>query len=188
MFWSTNRLGNANTINAPTEGVINQIFTSLDEIPVSQQLWNSFRARGTGRDREESIDLFRTFLGFPPKFLSAQQLALGFQRLNDPRKSFVRQVPFTPSLKKVIYNTWQANDPLVHYTVEDLTDLEGRAVRRDLVDPPDRALDARIHNINKLNTRYRPWPSGNGADVSEYNVAFKDPLIRRSDDWQFPTN
>jgi hypothetical protein len=188
MFWSTNRLGNANTINAPTEGVINQIFTSLDEIPVSQQLWNSFRARGTGRDREESIDLFRTFLGFPPKFLSAQQLALGFQRLNDPRKSFVRQVPFTPSLKKVIYNTWQANDPLVHYTVEDLTDLEGRAVRRELVDPPDRALDGRIHNINKVNTRYRPWPSGNGADVSEYNVAFKDPLIRTSDDWQFPTN
>ena len=51
MFWSTNRLGNANNIAAPTEGIINQIFTSLDEIPVSQQLWNSFRARGTGRDR-----------------------------------------------------------------------------------------------------------------------------------------
>ena len=188
MFWSTNRLGNANTIHAPTEGVINQIFTSLDEIPVSQQLWNSFRARGTGRDREESIDLFRTFLGFPPKFMSAQQLALAFQRLKDPRKSFIRQVPFTPTLKKVIYNTWQANDPLVHYTVGDLTDLEGRAVRSELVDPPDRALDGRIHNIEKINTRYRPWPSGAGADVSEYNVAFKDPLIRRSDDWQFPTN
>jgi hypothetical protein len=188
MFWVTNRLGNANVITAPTEGVINQIFTSLDEIPVSQQLWNSFRARGTGRDREESIDLFRTFIGFPPKFLSAQQLALAYSRLNDPRKSFIRQVPFTPSLKKVIYNTWQANDPLVHYTVEDLTDLEGRAVRRELVDPPDRALDGRIHNIDKVNTRYRPWPSGNGADVSEYNVAVKDPLIRSSDDWQFPTN
>jgi hypothetical protein len=188
MFWLTNRLGNANVITAPTEGVINQIFTSLDEIPVSQQLWNSFRARGTGRDREESIDLFRTFLGFPPKYLSGQQLALGFQRLSDPRKSFVRQVPFTPSLKKIIYNTWQANDPLVHYTPTDLRDLEGRATRSELVDPPDRPLNNRIHNIGLMNARYRPWPTGNGGDISEYNIAFKDPLIRQSDDWQFPTN
>jgi hypothetical protein len=97
-------------------------------------------------------------------------------------------VPFTPSLKKVIYNTWQANDPLVHYTATDLTDLEQRANRSQLIDPPDRPIDDRVHNIGKINTRYRPWPSGNGSDVSEYNIAFKDPMIRRSDDWQFPTN
>jgi hypothetical protein len=188
MFWVTNRLGNSTMITAPTEGVINQIFTSLDEIPVSQRLWSSFRARGTGRDREESIDLFRTFIGFPPKYLTAQQLAIGYQRLNDPRKSFVRQVPFTPSLKKIIYNTWQANDPLVHYTKADLTDLEGRSTRRELVDPPDRPLNNRIHNIGLVNARYRPWPSGPGSDISEYDVSLKDPMIRSSDDWQFPTN
>ena len=188
MFWSTNRLGGGTQLTIPTEGVINQIFTSLDEIPVSQQLWSSFLGRGTGRDREEAVDLFRTFVGFPPRYLSGQALALGYQRLRDPRKSYVRQVPFTPSLKKVIYNTWQANDPLVHYTATDLTDLEQRANRSQLIDPPDRPIDDRVHNIGKINTRYRPWPSGNGADVSEYNIAFKDPMIRRSDDWQFPTN
>ena len=188
MFWVTNRLGGGNQITIPTEGVINQIFTSLDEIPVSQQLWSSFLGRGTGRDREEAVDLFRTFLGFPPRYLTGQALALGYQRLRDPRKSYVRQVPFTPSLKKVIYNTWQANDPLVHYTPSDLQDLEQRANQSQLIDPPDRPIDDRIHNIGKINTRYRPWPSGNGADISEYNIAFKDPMIRRSDDWQFPTN
>ena len=66
MFWSTNRLGGGTQLTIPTEGVINQIFTSLDEIPVSQQLWSSFLGRGTGRDREEAVDLFRTFVGSLP--------------------------------------------------------------------------------------------------------------------------
>jgi hypothetical protein len=43
-------------------------------------------------------------------------------------------------------------------------------------------------NLGLMNTRYRPW--GQVAQRSELNVdlARQDPMIRSSDDWNFPTN
>ena len=194
-FWSTNRLGGAQDVFAPTDGIISQIFASLGELPVSGQLWNSYVGRGAGRDREEAIDLFRAFLGFPPRYLSPNALSDAFQRLRDPRKSWVRQVPFTPSVRKAIYQTWQANDPLVHYTVEDLQDNEELASRSQFIMPGQNVPVQNLHNLGipgvspgQVNRRYRPWPSIQGAAGFSYNIAHKDPLIRQSDDWQFPTN
>jgi hypothetical protein len=194
-FWSTNRLGGVQDIFAPTEGVLSQIFASLGELPVSNQLWNSYVGRGAGRDREEAMDLFRAFLGFPPRFLSPNALSDAFQRLRDPRKSFVRQVPFTPSVRKSIYQTWQANDPLVHYMVEDLQDNEQLSSQSLFIMPGQRVPVQNLHNLGipgvspgQLNRRYRPWPAIQGAAPLSYNMAHKDPLVRQSDDWQFPTN
>ena len=194
-FWSTNRLGGVPDVFAPTEGVLSQIFVSLGEMPISSQLWNSYVGRGAGRDREEAMDLFRAFLGFPPRFLSPGALSDAFQRLRDPRKSFVRQVPFTPSVRKSIYLTWQANDPLVHYTVEDLQDNEQLAAQSLFIMPGQRVPVQNLHNLGipgeapgQVNQRYRPWPSILGASPISYNMAHKDPLIRQSDDWHFPTN
>lgn len=194
-FWSTNRFGGVQDVFAPTEGVLSQIYASLGELPVSSQLWNSYVGRGAGRDREEAMDLFRAFLGFPPRFLSPNALSDAFQRLRDPRKSWVRQVPFTPSVRKSIYLTWQANDPLVHYTVEDLQDNEQLSSQSLFIMPGQRVPAQNLHNLGipgespgAVNRRYRPWPDIQGAAPLSYNLAHKDPLIRQSDDWQFPTN
>lgn len=195
-FWSTNRVGGGTSdVFVPTEGVLSQIFASLGELPVSSQLWNSYVGRGAGRDREESMDLFRAFLGFPPRFLSPGALSDAFSRLRDPRKSWVRQIPFTPTVRKSIYQTWQANDPLVHYTVEDLEDNEQLASQSLFIMPGQRVPVQNLHNLGipgeapgQINRRYRPWPSIQGAAPFSYNMAHKDPLVRQSDDWQFPTN
>lgn len=186
-YWITNRLGYT---NAPTEGVMKQILVSLGVVEESD--WNSYLGRGAGRDREEAIDLFRAFLGFQPLRLSRNELTDAYNRLRDPRKSFRRQVPFSPSVRLVKYETLQANDPLVHYTFEDLKDNQQLVSRVRMLKPGQRVDD--LHNLGspgepgRKNQRYRPWPSTLAEAASQYNIAHKDPLIRRSDDWQFPTN
>lgn len=190
-YWSTNRSGHT---NAPTEGVMKQILVSLGEVEESD--WNSYVGRGAGRDREEAIDLFRAFLGFRPLYhLSFNQRAEptdAYNRLRDPRKSSRRQVPFSPSVRLVKYEALQANDPLVHYTFEDLKDNQQLVSRVRMLKPGQRADD--LHNLGspedpgRKNQRYRPWPSTLAEAANQYNIAHKDPLIRRSDDWQFPTN
>jgi hypothetical protein len=88
---------------------------------------------------------------------------------------------------------WQANDPLVHYHLEDLTDI-----RVATTNAPDLqvlgAQQTMTHksNLRLVNDRYSPWggrPGAGGAeDYFAYNLAVKDPLVRQSDDWDFPTN
>lgn len=186
-YWIANRLGHT---NAPTEGVMKQMLVSLGE--EGEPNWNSYVGRGAGRDREEAIDLFRAFLGFRPLSLSFNELADAYNRLRDPRKSFRRQVPFSPSVRLVKYETLQANDPLVHYTFEDLKDNQQLVSKVRMLKPGQAAVD--LHNLGSLgepgrkNQRYRPWPSTLAEAANQYNIAHKDPLIRRSDDWQFPTN
>lgn len=186
-YWIANRLGHT---NAPTKGVMKQILVSLGEVEESD--WNSYVGRGAGRDREEAIDLFRAFLGFRPLYLSFNELADAYNRLRDPSKSFRRQVPFSPSIRLMKYETLQANDPLVHYTFEDLKDNQQLVSRLRILKPGQRADD--LHNLGSLgepgrkNQRYRPWPSTLAEAANQYDIAHKDPLIRRSDDWQFPTN
>ncbi len=187
-YWISNRLGY--TTNAPTEGVMKQILVSLGEERESD--WNSYVGRGAGRDREEAIDLFRAFLGFRPLRLSHNDLVDAYNHLRDPRKSFRRQVPFSPSVRLVKYETLQANDPLVHYTFEDLKDNQQLVSRVRMLKPGQKADN--LHNLGspgdpgRKNQRYRPWPSTLAEAANQYNIAHKDPLIRRSDDWQFPTN
>lgn len=186
-YWIANRLGDT---NAPTEGVMKQLLVSLGVEGESD--WNSYVGRGAGRDREKAIDLFRAFLGFRPFRLSHNDLVDAYNHLRDPRKSFRRQVPFSPSIRLMKYETLQANDPLVHYTFEDLKDNQQLVSRVMMLKPGQKADN--LHNLGspgepgRKNQRYRPWPSTLAEAANQYNIAHKDPLIRRSDDWQFPTN
>jgi hypothetical protein len=82
--------------------------------------------------------------------------------------------------------TWQANDPLVHYITSDLTDTANNTGPRNSIANP---------LINQFpNERWQPWGVVNqmakvaGVDQTPCNLAFKDPLVRRSDDWDFPAN
>jgi hypothetical protein len=99
----------------------------------------------------------------------------------------VQQVPFTPTKRRSQYLTWQANDPLVHYTAGDLAYLKTAST---IIQDSLRAPVQPIKNIGHLNDRYAPW-GGNpelGGDPDAFNLAVKDPAVRQADDWQFPTN
>lgn len=128
------------------------------------------------------------------------------------------QAGYTPSPVLLLTDRRQANDPLVHYTLDDLapgqtvfTSPEGRveAVLPDgtrlmpavgaRIGGDDRYFTNHLGNRAKVVTAYAPWGVnpvlGTSVDLgvtdpasTAYDVAYKDPLIRRSDDWNFPTN
>ncbi len=93
--------------------------------------------------------------------------------------------PFQPSVMIVAKSTWEANDPLVHYTVEDVTPPTFvNSITK--YNPTTQATLPLTDTLGALSLRYEPWP-GTGGAVGP-NVLYKDPQITRSDDWQFPTN
>jgi hypothetical protein len=95
-------------------------------------------------------------------------------------------VPFTPTRRLDLKMSWQANDPLIHYHIEDLYDPFQADTNNVQVLPPGGI--PKPSNLGVLNTRYQPWGGRPGSSVQDFNVARQDPLIRRSDDWEFPTN
>jgi hypothetical protein len=95
------------------------------------------------------------------------------------------QVPFTPTRDVCVYYTWQANDPLVHYTLPDLTDL---------VDSSNGIVtnwtftNIIMGKLGQVNQRYNPWGgsiNGGNADYNN-NLTLMDPMQTGSDAWQFP--
>src|SRR5262249_30713995 len=110
--WCTNRLQNSPSPTVPTYGIINQIH--VGDGSVTPDDWNNFNMDPSiGADKPKGIAGFRfnlygiTTPGYGPFF-----------------QSNVFYAPFNPS--RIIYQhtTWQANDPLVHYTVGDLQNLQ----------------------------------------------------------------
>jgi hypothetical protein len=105
------------------------------------------------------------------------------------------QAPFSPKRIVHSYVNWSANDPLVHYMTADLNDFLGGKKKIEL---DENTVSSPIPNLGvggglSLNDNYRPWnANGNARSETRYpsraNLAVKDPLIGRSDDWDFPTN
>lgn len=89
--------------------------------------------------------------------------------------------------------TYQANDPLVHYTLFDLA-KNGIQVKIDPSEDFGRMLMTNLNSgqtdygsIGRYNTSYQPWTLGEGTGAVT-NMLFNDPNVRCSDDWDFPTN
>jgi len=105
--------------------------------------------------------------------------------------------PFNPTWVVQQPTNWVANDPLVHYTVEDLTWTGNGRVPPpiqtsesdfgDLLAPPATAVPPLTNylEIGTVSPRYSPWGS---RDVFNTNILLKDPGIVDSLAWQFPTN
>ncbi len=98
------------------------------------------------------------------------------------------QAPFTPTRKVAMYYTWQANDPLVHYNLSDLSPT-------NIITYPLPFTDTNyLVNIRQVNQRYLPWnntgnPQSRSIDpLNAANLAVKDPLVINSDSWHFPSN
>lgn len=191
--WDTNRVGGGTGLYVPMVGIENQMQIALGNTTVSDAEWRSYsQLSAEGQDKRKSIDRFRMFHGLTPLTYAteAEQRALASELAG---RTAV-QAPFSPTQKLYQDTSWQANDPLVHYVVQDLLDPQNRP------DDPDRTNSVRFaipptaaltnSNLGMLNERYAPW-GGNPnltPGVRAYDNRVKDPYIRRPDDWQFPTN
>ncbi len=122
----------------------------------------------TWKDRDENaVQAFRFFLGLTPT----------------PPPNYTPRLrmdsPFNPTWRGGITNSWQANDPLVHYMAQDLV-----------------VSSTEKESIGGLNGRYSPWGGprvpGFGDPLTtrptDYEMGVKDPMVRWSDEWTFPTN
>ena len=131
-----------------------------------------------GMDKTAAIDSFRNQFFFGPLFSHPPGTVFY------PSNTFI--APFQPVRNIYLLSSWQANDPLVHYTVGDLTSM----TRTNLVldTPPYLASMA---NLGHVNLRFEPWggnPSGPSSSTTKFDLRFKDPLVLQSDSWDFPTN
>jgi hypothetical protein len=103
----------------------------------------------------------------------------------------IMQAPFTPTAKVSCYCTWQANDPLVHYTLADLTPLPPVATNEKISYLiPLAATNLSLSNIAQVNSHYLPWALIYSEEsikdpINFANPAVKDPQVTRSDDWNF---
>ena len=169
--WDTNRFGSAPM--APTEGVKQQIAISLGSPTVGAADWQNFANVG---DSKTAIDSFKGFM---------------FPQLNQANNStnLVHHAPYTPARKMVIAATWEVNDPLVHY-MEDHLKGETNNYSREPVLPFAPKTDYTNKTIGVLNKLYRPWGGRLGHSSAGYdaNMLLKDSGVRKSDDWDFPTN
>lgn len=104
--------------------------------------------------------------------------------------NLVLQAPYTPSRTSWEYTSWQANDPLVHYLVNDLNcvmNITGVHRADDLV-----ASEFPNPYLNSIGNHYQSWGRNNQmaqysyVDSSAYNSRLRDPLVWGSDDWNFP--
>jgi hypothetical protein len=86
---------------------------------------------------------------------------------------------------------YAADDPLVHYLASDLQDYPDTTNGQRVLDNPP------LNRIDIVNDRYMPWGfrgsilgafNGVPLDLNFYNLAYKDPQVKSSDNWNFPTN
>src|SRR5579859_3984844 len=175
---SGNDLWDTNLQSGFPIGLISQIGVSLGNYTpgAASGIWDATSEIA----RENEIDGFRTFYHFSPLYsnMGSQQIIAAAAATNSI------QAPFTPIATVVQHLSWQANDPLVHYLASD---LNGAGANR-----LDRTADNLTYeNLGQLNQHYMPW-GGNpllpAIDQNPYNLTLKDPLVRHSDDWDFPTN
>lgn len=173
-----NDLWNTNLQSGLPIGLISQIGVSLGNYTpgVGGGIWDATSEIA----RENEIDGFRTFYHFSPIYnnIGSQQIIAAAAATN-----FI-QASFTPLATVVQHISWQANDPLVHYLASDLNWAGANKLDRNADNPTN-------ENLGQLNQHYMPW-GGNPLlpppDQNSYNLTLKDPLIRHSDDWNFPTN
>ena len=179
-----NNQWNTNIINGVPTGI-------TEQLDVSEGLGNpTYSTSKWGRDEKTAYDQMNGFLvflnGANTPLLTPADLP-GY--VPDPTQMGIAettnamQAPYTPTAIVVQDITWQANDPLVHYTASDLINpAAGNGLQIYLNWPG---------NLGQLNDRYMPWggnPLKPGTDTNAYTLAIKDPRVYTSDDWNFPTN
>jgi hypothetical protein len=179
--WNTNR-GAGAPVTVRTDGIQVQVNISrgFGGLDLQDLFWRN--ASRTPR-KESEIDKFKKYM---------QPNASGLGNIKDTNRV---QAPFNPTATLLFRRSWQANDPLVHYIGND---LQPPALNRSHDNwRPDRGYTIEEDsNLLKINERYEPW-GGNriigrdetvGSGEFLFEASMKDPMVRWSDDWDFPTN
>jgi len=168
------------TGNGLMNGINFQLNASQGNNALSSVDWNYYGVdQAQGNTKQWEIDNYRAF------FHLAQLYGNNINNTN-----LTQQVPFAPTLEMTRPISWQANDPLVHYTASDLFDT-ANANTPQLVKPPGGVITNLFKNIGSLNSRYSPWygnPAKGAVDESDIDFALKDTAVMSSDSWDFPTN
>ena len=170
-IWDTNRYPSGSKASLLTYGMVSQIGISSGSIPITDTQWSAAQLNPL------SPGLARTKFS---KWLNGTD-----------NSSTNQQLPFIPTAKYSQYTCWQANDPLVHYLASDLIDQTQVANPPVPVSPLTTPPTNVLKYLGVINySRYQPWSTTSSGQLSAttQNLAYKDPLITRSDDWQFPTN
>jgi hypothetical protein len=178
--WDTNRIiiGSGNP-NIDMFGIENQISASLLVppyrsagyiTPVTPSDWNMAVIQAMGFNSIASaVTVFSAFFNNDTNISTPVSM----------------QVPFTPTRSVCVYYTWEANDPLVHYTLSDLTDLidSSNGVITNWV-----TTNIIIGKLGQINNRYIPWGGSFNGVNGDYglNLTLMDPLATGSDQWNFP--
>lgn len=161
--------------DSPTLGVLSQIQVAKGDPFAAEGTWAN--PSGQPQSVQGQVDTFKAFL-----IGQGTNLAM--------------QVPFTPSRTLYLRTSFEANDPLVHYTTEDLMDPTATGLSNSLPVAVARIqINDKLKNdarLRQVNARFRPW-GGNpqnmrNNDNTAMALTVKDPLVHRSDDWLFPTN
>jgi hypothetical protein len=178
-MWCTNRFGTTiDDTNTAPYGILNQIGVSLGTNNTHLD-WGSFGLQYPQFDVQGAINFFRTnLLRWPSISGSSVPLYL--------TNHFY--APFAPIRNLYFYTSWSANDPLVHYTADDLHSGSVSRTNLFVLDVPNLAATT-IKNIGSVNVRYEPWGgygAGYGPSPTLYALNVKDPLVHSASDWDFP--
>jgi len=205
-FWNTNLVQNNRT-----RGMDNQLLASIGDIDVSELLWRDpFGGPVTVAQKRESVDGLLYFLyGIVP---TGDPITVDRIR-RQYGSNLVAQVGFNPSPRVFLSDRRMANDPLVHYTKDDLAPGYFFLTEAGYTEIPHEFfglvpgsqlgiqlttdfvafdLGRRAKEINA----YAPWgtnanltgspPPADASGSTAFDYSFKDSLIRSSDDWNFP--
>jgi hypothetical protein len=188
-YWITNRYPVLSDVTHPTQGIMNQWDTCMGQITpntsgTSAGTWNDITGRPISADNTgQAIHSFQ----------------IQFQPGNEAFKSNIFYAPFAPTREVYYLTSWQANDPLVHYMIDDLVTLDTANQTNRFQFLPGKQFSASdiMTNIGaNVNDRYDPWPTGSDASkATNFDITLKDPQLRAgpynivgSDSWEFPTN
>jgi len=193
--WATNKP----SASAPNYGVLNQLAisadNSLDPYPsAGTKYWVTppNMPNGTGPNPTEEAEYFAGF--FTTRYFDHLKGQTFYNT------ELTNQAPYTPTRTVYDYTLWQANDPLVHYLGSDLNYVGGGKLSTGYQvglqkNDGQSGLPSAADYDNNLSGRYQPWgrPNGqlanfNGVDANPYNLAYRDPIVWDSDNWEFPTN
>ncbi len=174
-LWCTNRYGGDDD-TALTYGMLNQYDVSLgDPAVVSQVNWNFMAFDGLAKDKFKAIDFFRGQFDLFPLYGSPYY-----------PKTNTFNAAFAPFRRVYITSLWEPNDPLVHHTVPDLTDILNTNLSLDYpaINPSS--------VLGVVSARYEPWRKSRSTvrfpAPGPFDTTVKDPLIRALDYWDFPTS
>ena len=131
----------------------------------------------------DATSLTTDWQDFSPQVRNRRDGILSFSNnLANPTQSVVA-APFVAVRRMRQQLIWEANDPLVHYTADDLwyQGNQKTVTKAELQTPL---------NVYRVNRRYSPWGGQTiqSASPAELDIAFRDQSILTPDDWRFPTH